>query len=99
MFKFRRIQSNNRDLMQVQDAVDQVLKPVLTNQLLNGVLIPNLSLTTTPVKFSHLLGRQPLGWFLVDDISGAAIYRTAWDARTISLRTTSGTNTISIWVF
>lgn len=99
MFKLRRIQSSNRDLMQVQDALDQALTPVLSNPLLDGVLLSNVTITASAAKFSHLLGRQPIGWFVVDDTSGAAIYRTAWDTRTISLRTVSGTNTVSIWMF
>ncbi|MFA4972828.1 MAG: hypothetical protein WC683_09460 [bacterium] len=36
--------------------------------------------------FSHKLGRQPIGWFVLDATGGAPLlHRTAWDTRTLTL--------------
>lgn len=94
----RKIQSSNRELMQVQEAVEFELKSILRSQILDGVLVTGLAVTTTATKFEHMLNRQPLGWIIVDKTGSASIYRTAWDRRTISL-IGSGSDTISIWIF
>jgi len=37
----------------------------------------------------HLLGRQPMGWIVIDKTSSVDISRTAWDKNTITLTSTS----------
>lgn len=76
------------------------LNPVLANPVLNGGIIQDIVLiATTPQAINHLLGRMQQGWFLVDNMANAAIWRTkAFNQYTLTLEASANT-TISIWVF
>lgn len=95
---FRKIQAADRDLMKLQNQVEQVLNPVLKLPLLDYVQINGIAITTAGVDISHVLGRQPLGWILVDIDASVTVWKTAWTDRLLSLDA-SGTATISIIVF
>lgn len=76
------------------------LNPLLALPILNGNLISNVFLTTAvPKAINHLLGRNPLGWFLTDQNSSATIWRTQpFNQYTLTLEA-SADITISFWVF
>lgn len=97
---FRKIQSPNKDLMRVQDAVESALKPLFISPIVNGVLVQNITLSSTAsTQFEHFLKRQPIGYIIIDRTSTDAVYRTAWDVNTISLRAAANSPTISLWIF
>lgn len=71
------------------------LSPLIDGTLLKGIVLN----AGAAVQVPHGLSRQPLGWLVADATTSAVIFRTAWDGRTISLKASAGTPTISIWVF
>lgn len=85
--------------MQIQDAVAAAFKPLFSSQIVDGVLVKNVTLTTTATKVSHTLARTPLGYIVVDLNKDARIFRTAWDTNTISLTSTDTGTLVSLWIF
>lgn len=75
------------------------LNPVISNPLLQGGMLTGIKLiANTPQAINHLLQRQPLGWFTLDNTEDSVIWRTAWNTNTITLEA-SATTTVAIWVF
>ena len=76
-----------------------ILDPLLGNTL-NGVsILPNVQLNNGTTVINHLLQRVQQGWFLVDNIANAVIWRAAaFTTTTITLEASANT-TISIWVY
>ena len=104
---FRKIVSKDSDLQRVQDNVSLVLNQLLPKEILDGVLVRAV-VAVTPTVINHGLGRQPLGWLVVDRQPGiggfvvdAPIVRTAWDERSITLSQPAGAGNVplTIWVF
>lgn len=95
---FRKIQSADSTINRLQSQIEQSLNPVLKQAILDGVIINDIAITTAGVEIEHGLGRQPLGWALIDNQADARIWRTAWTDRLLTLDA-SGTSTISIYVF
>lgn len=66
---------------------------------LDGRLISDLILDSADsIKVSHNLGRQPKGWFVVDQDADANIYETDRTESGLFLKASS-TVTASVWVF
>lgn len=75
------------------------INPFLSLPILNGNQIDDIILVaTTPLAINHLLQREPQGWFLVDNVANAVVWRTAQNKNTITLES-NVTTTISIWVY
>jgi len=77
-----------------------ILNPVLSLPILGGNQIDSIVMTaSTPKTINHLLQRLPQGWFLVDNMANANIWRTkSWTTTTITLESSADT-TISIYVY
>lgn len=77
-----------RQLNVVADNIALALNAILKRERLDCIVVPGVALTAaTELAVPHKLGRQPVGWDIVDVQGGAlAIERTAWDARTITLK-------------
>lgn len=69
----------------------------------SGVLVSGVSLTTTPQRIDHNLGRAPVGVFMVAGQTGA--FDIVWTAhasnpaRFVDIAASAGTPTVSLWVF
>lgn len=76
------------------------INPILALPILNGNQIDSIILkANTPLSVNHLLQRMPQGWFVVDNTSGAVIWRSApFNSLTIVLESSANT-TISIWIY
>jgi hypothetical protein len=94
---FRRIKSDDQDLMKVQVAVEQVVNPIARVALLGGQTI-TVTLSAGTNKIQHKLGVTPSGWFVTDTTSAVTIYRTAWDQNFLTLNA-SGACTVDMWVY
>lgn len=71
-----KVQTNDRQLNQIQDNVMLSLNPLLKNALLSGALIQEVSLASGTNTISHNLGRELQGWFVVRIRASATIYDT-----------------------
>lgn len=88
---------------QLQENVDQALKPIADKAILNGTLIKNVCLYPGKVtEVLHELGRAPLGWLIVRKRQDARI----WDVqdyndtpeRTLALVTSHDVQ-LDLWIF
>jgi hypothetical protein len=75
------------------------LARVYKSDIVDGTLVTDISVVVGSNEVSHKLGRQPIGWAVVD-VQGAAVslYRNSWDSRIINLES-NAESTISLWVF
>lgn len=94
----RKLKFQDREVTALQDNLVLVVNQISKKTLIDGVHIKDVALVTGSNRINQTLGRQPEGWVVVDRDGTATVYRTAWDANTITL-VSSGTTTISIWVF
>jgi hypothetical protein len=79
------------------ERVAQTLRRVTSNPE-NDAIVLSVALTTlTNNVVNHKLGRQPVGWKLVDD-TGGGIVRVAWTPTTITLYSPA-TCTVSLKVW
>jgi len=76
------------------------INPVLAQPILNGQQIDSIALTASKAQaINHGLQQFPQGWFVVDNIANAVIWRTQpFNTTTITLEA-SATTTISIWIY
>lgn len=98
MKPYRKFRTQNVDLDRVQDRVADTFQQFVSNPLLDGIIIDVTFDSPSTKEISHLLSRQPLGWFLVDNTAAATVYRSAWSSRTLTLVSDSAT-TLKVYVF
>ena len=95
----KRVQSSDRLLNDAQDAIRETLRQIVEHEQLAGRTVQSVQVTSTGTSFAHGLGRTPIGWTLTDKTGAGDVYRTAWDARTVTLRTASGSVTVDVFVW
>lgn len=79
-------QTEDRQLNQVQRNIHEWLNVLAAYGPLWGNTLTQTFAAGQNLSLDHGLGRQPIGWMVWDARTAAAeIYRTAWDAKTISL--------------
>jgi hypothetical protein len=88
------------DLPHTQTQWAALLNPLLSNPLLQGRAVNNIVLvSSSPQTINHGLGRNMIGWFLIDQQAAANVYRTQpFNSKTITLES-SADCTINIWCF
>lgn len=80
--------------------LDRLLDILADNPLLQGRLIEDVTLSTSPVLVAHKLGRAYRGWFLVDNNANTTVYNSVTDLEESFLElVASGSCTVSLWVF
>lgn len=93
---FSKINVNDKNIMAIQDNIDFVLKPVLSNPILNSVILKNIELTASVAnEISHKLAQNLTGWLLIRNRANAVV----WDEqdtnknakRTLILQTSANT--------
>ena len=84
-----------------QNASSALVSALNSKEIIDGVLIEGIVLDTTGVNVAHGLGREWNGWCVVDITAAGDVYRTASDDESVflKLRASSGTPTVSVWVF
>lgn len=78
----------------------QALDPLVANPIMQGLAINNIQLDQNmPKTIPTGLARQQQGWFLIDNMSNAVVWRTVpFNKLNLTLKASADT-TISIWVF
>lgn len=75
MFKaIPRVQTDNREVNQLQSNIISALNPVLSNQMLNGRVITEVELSVGDNTINHGLGQTLQGWSIVRKRASADIY-------------------------
>ena len=94
----QKVQTNNPDIQQLQSQLTRVLDPLLRNILLDGTLIPDISVLTSNTMVPHNLNRPINGWIVVGKNANADIWQVSKDTRFLTLIATAQV-TCSLWVF
>lgn len=94
-----KVQSPDRLLNQAQDNIHATLRQIAQHSQLTGQRVEGVTVTATGVDISHGLGRTPTGWYVTDKLDAGDVSRTAWDSKTITLRTASGSVRVDLFVW
>jgi hypothetical protein len=97
-----KIQTADPNLQKIQDNVSKALARIERKEWMGGVILRGVELTGgTDTAVDHGLGREPLGWMVVDANAAATYYQgsttNAHPDRTLFLRA-SATVTVDLWV-
>jgi len=71
-----RMQTEDREINQLQQNIISAVNPVLANPLSSGILLQSVPLLTGANSVNHKLGRPLTGWFVTRLRSLASIYDT-----------------------
>ena len=88
------------DVERFQDVVENVLGSIAASPIISGQLVADVSLTSTPKRIEHKLGRKPLGYMVVRQDADATVYEQ--DEKRLDLflnLASSNPVTVSLWVF
>lgn len=94
--------SGEHNVDKLQSALKTFVTPLENNPLLDGNLIECGISAANSALIPHGLGRQPIGWIIVDLVAAPGAVscplRTAWDTRNLTLFCNTSV-TLKIWVF
>ena len=98
---YRKVLTKERELQQLQDAVEVPLRDIIGRQILDGNLIENVRLLSASDNLvAHLLGRAYRGYIVVKRDAAASIYDDTSPLPQSYLNlVTSADVTVSLWVF
>jgi len=100
---YRRVQSDDRVVNQIQDNLQEVLNDLTKTQILNNIILKDVPLTSGVLNtINHKLGRVPQGYIIIRKTANSNIWdeqaqNTVQD-RTLNLRC-STTCRVDIYVF
>lgn len=89
-------------LQRLQTSLEDLLRRQSKIELTDGRLIENVAISTTITEVVHGLGRVFRGWFVTRRSTSAVIFETTAQTDTskfLSLVSSAGTPTVSLWVF
>lgn len=69
-------QSDSAEMGLMQTSWASVINPLLTNPLVNGLLLKNVSLINGSTQVNHKLGRKLQGWTVIRKRAAAEVYDT-----------------------
>ncbi len=97
---YRRVNDLDVKLDQVQDAVSDSLNSIAPKQILAGHIL-NVNFSGAGAKLiTHGLGRNIIGWIVIDKDAVADVYRTNKDNPKSFLNlTASAAVNLKLWVF
>lgn len=98
MRAFRRIHAKNPEIRLLQDSLREQFDDLQNIPFLSGHLLTEDLLSGDTILL-HGLGRQPLGWFIVDLADDVTVYRSAWSTTTLTLNASAAATSVKIWVF
>jgi hypothetical protein len=86
---------------QMQTKWASQLDPVLSNLLVQGQLITEVSLVNGSNAVNHRLGRTPNGWFIVAPQAKVSVYQAANQSNPTLILTliADASSVTSVWVF
>jgi len=99
---FKKIENSNTETSKLQDNVESSLKQITSKDILNGVLLKNIRLTSGSNTINHKLGRQLIGFIVIRQRAQAQIWDSQDDnsLKNLTLILNSSANVeIDLWCF
>lgn len=98
-----KIKTQDKDLMSVQDSVDQLFQEIAPNPFLKGNLVRNISITSGAVAaVAHGLKDPVTGYIVTKNSANAVIWDTQsanTSAQLLYYLNASANTTIDVWFF
>lgn len=100
---FKKLDAESREVNQLQENIEQFVKPIQNCPLIDGVLVRDICLVAGEVnEIKHKLGRKPIGWLITRKRADSRI----WDlqdtnptpGKTLSIACSHACQ-IDIWIF
>lgn len=97
---FKKFYTEDQDLGNLQDNIEDAINPFIKNQFLDGLLRTGIEIVAGDNDIPHKLGRKIQGWVVVDQDATAAFYRKPSSTPTLTIKLNSSANcTISLYIF
>lgn len=97
---FKKVAGLTAEVANLQERLQEFFQPIVSCPLLDGVLVTNVALNTTPTKVEHKLRRAPLGYIIVRQNANSVVYESSKDLPTSFITlTASAAVTVDLWVF
>lgn len=88
------------EVSKLQERLQEFFKPLVDNPLLDGLLLGEIEIATTPTLVEHKLRRAPLGWIIVSKNANADVWQTTQTLQAAHLTLqASAPVTVTLWVF
>lgn len=71
-----RVQTDNREINQLQSNFAAVLDPIASRPITQGAILKGVVLAAGTTGVSHGLGKAPQGWIVIRQRAAASIYDT-----------------------
>lgn len=95
---FAKVQTDIREVNQLQSNIATTLDPILNNPLSSGKFLNGVALSAGFTTVVHNLGYQLTGWLLTGINGASTVYSTGANASTLTL-VSSAAVTVNIYVF
>ena len=100
---FRKQAGGSEETFRAQSNVESAIGSLSRSVLMNGNLIENVQLSTTPALVEHKLGRASRGYIVCKSNSAATVYSAASvatvDSSLFENLVASAATTVNIWFF
>lgn len=94
-----RVQTEDRNINQLQQNIITAVQPILNNPLTNGIFLKDITLSSGDNSIDTKLSRDLQGYIITNMTSAYAnIYKISSDNRTLVLNS-SGSTTVDLYVF
>lgn len=90
------VRTDDQDLNRIQGNITKAFAS-LRGPFINGKLIQVALTSGQDNPITHNLGRLPVLWVICDQDTNSAVWRTAWDSKTLTLRCGTTCN-VKVWV-
>jgi hypothetical protein len=103
MARIQLVQTQDKDINQLQRNIAKVVEPVASNPLVNGLILQDVPLVSGDNVINHKLGRTLQGWVIVRKHGNSTTTYDKQDTNATPNRTlvlsSTGTTTVDIYVF
>lgn len=99
---YKKIRSENSDIRQIQDAIALVIDQISSKDILDGILVEDISLVSGVNLVSHKLDRAPKGFIVVARNANQNVWNGVSTRAVSNLNMAlqcSGSVKVSIWFF
>lgn len=97
---FKKVAGGNEDVSKLQERLQEFFAPLIANPMLDGTMLTNVAIGTSPTKVEHKLRREIQGWVVVRNNTNCTIWEPSRElsGAFVTLQSSSAT-TIDLWVF
>lgn len=96
---FARARSNDLSFNRLESSFVNFAQKLSKTPILNGLLIEDVSITTAQTEIQHNLGRDLVGWIVVDKDTDGRVWRVDSGNANVLKLDCSADMIISLWVF